>query len=119
MENVRYLEIEDFTPDGNLKSYVNQGRPAVIMAQGDFCGYCTQAKPAFQKFASESKVIACTIKIDGDASEKEAAKFLKKWDSSYRGVPHYTGFDSSGRMLKIHTGNRDFNSITKFASSLN
>lgn len=119
MENVAYLEIEDFDSDGNLKPYVGQGKACVIMAQGSFCGYCQQAKPAFQKFANSSKnVVACSIEIDGTQSERDAAKFLNKWDPQYRGVPHYIGFGKDGKFKKVHNGGRDTGSIIAFAGSL-
>lgn len=120
MENVIYLEIEDFEKNGNLKPYVNNGNPVVIMAQGNFCGYCTKAKPAFQQFANEqNQVIACSIEIDGEPPEREAAKLLKKWDDKYMGVPFYLGFNKLGEYVKTHTGNRDLKSLLDFASSLN
>ena len=123
MENVAYLEIQDFTPDGNLKHYVNHsittGFPTVLMAQGNFCGYCKIAIPAFQAFAKEGhQVVAACIIIDGEPSEREASKFLKQWDPEYRGVPHYIGFDKTGKFVKIHTGGRDKKSIEEFAMSL-
>ena len=119
MENVAYLEIEDFTPEGNLKRHVNQGFPTVIFAHGNFCSYCKIAAPAFQEFAkSGHQVVAASILIDGEPSEREAAKFLKQWDPEYRGVPHYLGFDKTGKFVKIHTGGRDKKSIEEFAISL-
>ena len=62
MENVAYLEIDDFDSDGNLKQYVCRGKNVVIMGQATFCGYCKQAGPAFEKFAkSHPNVVAATI----------------------------------------------------------
>ena len=118
MENVGYLEIEDFTPDGNLKSYVCSGRPVVIMGQGNFCGYCKQAKPSFAEFAKNGHVGACTIVSDGGESEKPCAKFFRKWDPSHRGVPAYFGFNKHGKFVKIHTGGRDTKSLIEFSQTL-
>lgn len=119
MENVGYLEIDDFTPDGNLKPYVGNGKPVVIMAQGNFCGYCKQASPAYAKFAkSNPNVMACSILIDGESSEKDTAKFCKKWDLNHKGVPAYFGFDKMGKFKKVHNGGRDDVAIIEFANSL-
>lgn len=119
MENVAYLEVDDFNSDGSLKSYVYNGKPVVVMAQGTFCGYCTQAKPAFVKFAKNNpKILAATITIDGEESEKAASKFIGKLDKSYRGVPTYLGFNSDGKYTKTHSGGRDTDSIAGFAVTL-
>ena len=119
LENVSYLEIHDLMPSGDLKPYVNNGFPAIIMAQGNFCGYCKTAKPAYQDLAnSDIQVVLCTIQIDGSPEEKEAAKLLPKWDKSYRGVPAYFGFNKQGKYVKTHLGGRDTESIKRFANSL-
>lgn len=119
MENVLYLEVDDFHSNGKLRPYVNEGKCTLLMAQGDFCGFCTKAKPAFQQLATNSKDIVCaTIRIDGDKTEREAAKFLKVWYSGYQGVPTYFGFDKHGNFKKVHEGGRDVESLRKFAESL-
>lgn len=120
MENVAYLEATDIDSNGNLKPYVGKGKPVVLMAQGQFCGYCQQAKPAFVDFAKEHKgVTAACIEIDGDPSEREAAKWLNRWDKKYMGVPMYCIFDNNGRYVRTHSGGRDKGSLMMFASSLN
>lgn len=120
MENVAYLEIQDIDQHGNLKQYVTQGKPVVLMAQSNHCGYCKQAKPAFQQFADNvnGNVVASSIQIDGESSEQEASKFLNKWDSNYRGVPTYFGFNKDGVFVKTHEGGRDTSSLINFASGL-
>ena len=119
MENVCYLEIEDVNPDGTLKPHVNLGKPMVVMAQGNFCGYCKQAAPDFQKFASSQDIVlAGSIVIDGEPSEAKLGKMLSSWDKSYQGVPFYLGFNSNGQFVRSHKGNRDANSITEFAKSI-
>jgi thiol-disulfide isomerase/thioredoxin len=120
MEKVAYLEIEDFTSDEKLKPYVNKGKPAIVMCQGNFCGFCQTAKPAFQDAANDNnnQVVFCTILIDGDKSEKDAAKLISKWDKNYRGVPTYLGFDKNGNYVKTHDGGRDKKSIEEFIRTL-
>jgi thiol-disulfide isomerase/thioredoxin len=113
---VPYLEDNDFNPDNSLKPYVNNGKPIVLMVQGLFCGYCSQAKPAFQQLAKEVPV--ATLQIDGGPSEKQASNRVSKLDPTYRGVPVYLGFSSSGKFLKVHKGGRDLQSLKTFALSL-
>lgn len=120
MERVPYLEDEDFNPDHSLKKYVNKGKPCVVMVQANFCGYCTQAKPAFQKVAhSLSEVVCSTIQADGGPSDNKASKRVPKLDKSYTGYPTYMGFSSSGKFIGVHNGGRDEESLKKFALSLN
>lgn len=119
MENVAYLEVDDFNSDGSIKHDVNNGKPVVLMAQGGFCGYCQQAKPAFAKFAAEStNVIAATIVTDGEAVEKQAAKFIRVWDAGHKGVPAYFGFGSNGKFEKLHGGGRGLSDLKSFAATL-
>ena len=119
MENVAYLEVMDFDSSGNLKSYVGNGKPVIVMAQGNFCHYCTQSKPVYEKLASNiDNVVFATILIDGEQSEKDAAKFLKKWDPKYRGVPAYLGFDKDGNFKNVHNGGRDAESIKGFVGTI-
>ena len=114
MPGVPYLEASDFN-GLKLKPHVGNGKPVVVMAQGIFCGYCTQAKPAFMEFCKETAVIGATIQIDTDT---DVAKKIGQWDNSYRGVPTYLGFDSQGNYAGTHKGGRDKASILAFAASL-
>ena len=119
MKNVAYLEVTDFNSDGKPKHYVGDGKPILIMAQGNFCGIFKKATPAYEKLAENmNKVFIATILIDGEQSEKDASKFLKQWDTSYRGVPSYFGFDKNGNFKKVHSGGRDKESLETFANSL-
>lgn len=119
MKNVFYLEVSDINKNGSLKSYVGNGDPVIIMAQANFCHFCTEAKPAFQQLSKEHcKAVPCTILIDGEQSEKAASKFLQMWDNNHRGVPAYFGFDKNGKFKKVHSGGRDVNSLLEFANSL-
>jgi thiol-disulfide isomerase/thioredoxin len=116
MENIAYLEVDDFNSDGSIKSYVNNRKPIVLMAQAHYCGYCKQAGPALEQFAKESPdLLVATIVTDGETSEQQAAKFIKKWDPNHRGVPAYFGFSPDGKFAKLHTGGRDVASLKKFS----
>ena len=68
--NVTYLENEDIDDKGNLK--FDPKKPAICMVQGLFCGWCSKAKPDFQKFAdNHPEIFVCTVQIDGNDSEKQ------------------------------------------------
>jgi len=115
---VPYLEGSDINPDSSLKPNVCQGKPVIMMVQGNFCGYCTQAKPAFQQLAqSTPSVVAVTIQTDGDASDKKASEMIANVNKS-PGVPAFLGFNSQGKFIGAHSGGRDLASLQAFASSL-
>lgn len=119
MENVAYLEIQDFNSDGSLKSYVGNGKPVLLMGQGNYCGYCKMAKPALQQFAnSQNQVVVATILCDGDQPEKEASEFFKVWNPQHRGIPSYFGFSSNGKFKANHGVGRDVKSLENFSSTL-
>ena len=117
MPGIPYLEISDFNPDNTLKRNVNQGKPVICMAQGVFCGYCTQAKPAFTQLAKEINgyAFACTMQIDSD---KNLGAIISKLDPDYRGVPVYLLFDRNGRYVRTHTNGRDVQSLKTAIQSI-
>jgi len=115
---ISYLEDTDINADASLKSHVNNGKPAVLMVQGDFCGYCTKAKPAFQELAKSMPNIAVvTVQTDGGPTDKKASQMLSVVNKS-PGVPAFLGFNKEGKFVKIHSGGRDLKSLEQFASSL-
>lgn len=117
--NVMYLEDEDIEQDGSL-AFSTNGKPACIMVQGSFCGYCTQMKPTFSQFASAfgDRIFIGTIQIDGNPSEKSLAKRLSTFIPDYRGVPIVVGYDSNGKFVKVHDGERSFEALSSFANEL-
>lgn len=117
-----FLEIGDF--QNGLLTY--RGKPfpgkVLVMVQGTFCGYCTQAKPAFIKLAetygartlSNDSVVFATIKIDGKESEVKLSKRLPEITGiELKGVPVYLLFEN-GKFIAIHNGGRDAESLKKF-----
>ena len=118
---VAYLTDKDFDREGNLiQPNIPKDIPVIIMVQAKFCGYCTQAKPAFQEFASKmnGKVFSATIQGDGDQEgEKELGSRIKMIDPSFRGYPHYMAY-KHGRYLKTHDGGRSVEDLQKFAEEV-
>lgn len=116
---IPYLEGNNIAADGSLDPSVTQGKPVVVMVQGNFCPHCTVAKPMFQEFARLTpSVQAATVQTDGGPTDREAAKNLSKVNTS-PGVPAFLGFNKDGKFVAIHSGGRDVSSLQKFAQSLN
>lgn len=117
--DIPYLEGSDINPDASLKSYVNSGKPVLLLVYGSFCPHCTRAQPDFQK-ASESltgKVVCATIQSDGGPTDQQASKAIDSINKS-PGVPAYLGFNSQGKFKGMHTGGRDVGALVEFANSL-
>jgi thiol-disulfide isomerase/thioredoxin len=118
-----FLELSDF--QNNILSY--GGKPAkgrwFVMVQGSFCGYCTQAKPAFiaaaNKYGSDTigeGVIFATIQIDGSEGEKILGKKLPDITRvPMNGVPCYLLFED-GKFAGMHTGGRGEGELVEFLS---
>jgi thiol-disulfide isomerase/thioredoxin len=118
---VAYLQDFDFDKNGKLiNKNIPTDKPVIIMIQGNFCGYCTQAKPAFQKFANKNSenVFCATIQGDGtEKGEKELSRRLKKIDPEFQGFPSYVAY-KKGEFLKIHDKGRDYDSLVEFLNTL-
>lgn len=115
--DIPYLEGQDLNPDGTLKPHVTKGKPTVVMVQGNFCGYCTQAKPAFQQLASSPNITCVTIQTDGKEGDREASQIISGVFKS-PGVPAFLGFNKEGKFVRAHEGGRDTASLQNFASTL-
>ena len=118
---VIFLEMKDF--EGNVLTINGKPFPGtvLIMVQGSFCGYCTQAKPDFIKLAkrfgssylSNKSIVFATIKIDGELQEHQLGKAIGKLTGeTLSGVPAYLVY-KNGKFSHLHTGGRDFNSLKK------
>lgn len=114
---IAYLEGDDVNADGSLKSHVGNGKPVLVMVQGNFCGYCTRAKPDFQKLLNNGVFAVATVQTDGSGSDQVAASKLSKVNKS-PGVPSFIGFDKDGKFVKSHNGGRDSQSLMNFGKSL-
>lgn len=87
---VLYLEPKDFTRSGELKHFKN--KTCVIMAQANYCGHCSTAKPKFQNFAETHPHIVClTIQADSEKDEDNQTlmKIISSLKPSFEGFPDY------------------------------
>jgi thiol-disulfide isomerase/thioredoxin len=115
--DVIYLEGSDINDDGSLKSSVHNNKPVIVMVQGNFCHFCTDAKPDFQRLAqTNSNVRCCTVQIDGEENDKQAASKFQKYGG--RGVPSYFVFDKNGKFVQQYNQGRDFESLNSFCNAL-
>lgn len=116
--DIPYLEEADVNADGTLKPHITNGKPVVLMLQGDFCGYCTQAKPEFQRLRQRARDFSCaTIQIDGPPSDRKANAVVSKVVQT-QGVPAFLGFNRQGRFASMYNGPRTADGLEAFAQSL-
>ena len=119
---IAYLTDSDFDSDGNLiNPQISKNKISMIMIEGNFCHFCTAAKPAYQKFAEANvgKINCFAIQVDGDQpGEPELNKRIKIIDPTYRGVPDYIAY-YDGKFLKKHNGGRTQQDLQSFVDSLN
>lgn len=118
--DVVHLDINDF--DNNV--LVSENQPVkgkwFCMVQGDFCGYCTQAKPEFLKAKDQSNnaVMFCTVQIDGTKDAQTLGKQLKTITNLplNGGVPCFVLF-KDGKAVKKYDGNRSASAIIEFLNN--
>lgn len=115
LEDVAYLEDGDISSDGKLRVSDN-GKPVVIMLQGDFCGYCKTFKGDYQDAAKKLKGKAnmATIVID---KEKKLGKELNNYIPGFKGVPTVVVF-KGGKYWKTYTGPRKSADLVEFVNNL-
>jgi thiol-disulfide isomerase/thioredoxin len=116
---VAYLEDSDFNSSGDLVNpLIPKDKAVVIMIQANFCGYCTVAKPDFQKFAdiTKDKVFAATIQGDGkEPGEKALSNKIKLIQPDFRGYPDYVVYLNGKRVDKKIEG-RGVDDLINFSS---
>jgi thiol-disulfide isomerase/thioredoxin len=119
LRGVNYLEGGDISKEGKLLPHVVKGKKlAIVMVQGNFCGYCNKAKPDYEKLAELLPSVAVlTVQIDGAQGDKEASKNISVVNKN-PGVPSYLIFDRNGNFLKSHDGGRDVQSLANSLKSL-
>lgn len=114
---VAYLVDSDIDQDGNLiNPQIPKDIPVLIMIQANFCGHCTKAKPALQKFAEKNKgkVFVGTIQGDGkEPGEQELSKRLSNIYPTFRGFPEYVKY-MGGKYVGNHEGGRSIEDLEEF-----
>lgn len=119
--NLIHLDINDFDMGTNTLKYKGNDVKGkwFCMIQGNFCGYCTQAKPEFlkaQKMAGKD-VMFCTVQIDGTDAEQKLGKQMKNiTNMKLNGVPAFVLF-IDGKAQKLYEGNRDAPSLVQFVTN--
>lgn len=116
-----HLDINDFDKTTNVMTYKGKDVKGrwFCMVQGNFCGYCTQAKPEFLKAKQMvgNDVMFCTVQIDGTNSEQKLGKQMKNITKmALNGVPAFILF-IDGKPAKLYEGNRNAGSLAQFAKS--
>jgi thiol-disulfide isomerase/thioredoxin len=116
--DIPYLEASDVTPNGDL-SHTN-GKPSIVMLQGNYCPHCTTAKPTFQLLPQETQnlVNVYTVQIDGDSESDRKAGSVLMNKHGINGIPAFAGFSKDGKFKAVHNGGRDLSSLKTFATSL-
>jgi len=115
---VAYLQASDFDSNGNLiNPEIPKNVPVVVMVQANYCGFCSQAKPSFQKFADENKGRVFCATIQGDGEEEGETKIrenLNKFYDDFQGYPHYVLYKGGRRAPKQIRG-RGVAELNEFA----
>ena len=113
LHKVSYLELGDVLPNNVLQQYVHQNKPSAMFVHANWCGYCNQMKPEYQKLANMNipyRVLA--VQADGDEkTEKPIMNVIKKWDPEFRGFPWIGLFNSQGQFVGVHKGARTADDI--------
>jgi thiol-disulfide isomerase/thioredoxin len=118
--NIIFLEVSDF--NNNILTYNNKPVSGIwiVMVQGSFCHFCTQAKPAFIKASEQldNKVVFATVQIDGPAEEKALGKKIPEITNvKMEGVPAYLIF-KNGKFAELYNGGRSANDLVNHLSGL-
>lgn len=104
--NIPYLEGSDFTK-GEMNQYVYNGKPSILLLQGQHCSYCSIAKPHFQTFNDNNKrYIQClTVQVDSkNKQDREATDIISKMVPGIRGIPSYMFFGKDGKLVHHSEG---------------
>jgi len=114
---IMYLDNNDFKGDRlSLPNDAQNEKKVVVMFQTSWCPHCTNAKPAFQKFADEYKneVICATVQADGDTEEEKLlGKRINQIIPGFRGFPDYCLF-IKGKRVDKQIKNRTVQGLVEF-----
>ena len=116
---IMYLDDNDFKGDRLvLPNNIQNEKNVVVMLQTSWCPHCTNAKPAFQKFAEDNPSIICaTIQSDGDTeAEKKLGNRIQQIVPEFRGYPDYCLFVKGKRDSTKTIKSRDIQGLIEFAN---
>ena len=128
--NVYYLENTEFDSNyilgSNLVSNIT-GAPffsglTIVMIQGNYCGYCTKFKPAFQQVADEltpQGIEFATIQIDGTQPGEQMFKgdaLAQILGQPLAGVPMVVKF-YQGRPVDVYGGDHSAGPLAQWIMS--
>lgn len=121
-EPVIYLQEADFNDKGLLDNPYFKDKKVVILLQANYCGYCTEVKPMFQKAADifkkrtdEPKVVFATIQADGEEKgESELSPKLTMMKPDFVGFPDFLKFYKNS-WLRDEVPERTVSSIIEYA----
>jgi thiol-disulfide isomerase/thioredoxin len=125
--NVYYLEDGDFDANYNLNTPVIDPRTklpffagtTIVLVQGNFCGFCTKFKPAFQQVADDLThagypIEFATIQIDSENPSEQSFKNQQVMESILRhpmkGVPTVVKFNE-GQLVDVFSGNNTYDDL--------
>lgn len=110
-----YLQDSDMDDKGNFN--VEPDMPMIVMCQGNYCGYCKQAKPAFAQAARTmfNQALFCTIHFDSEnKDERELGHRVGKF-VEIPGLPCWFAVGKDGKIKGKYSGDRSAASFEEFA----
>ena len=132
---VWYLQRTDFDNDGNLINPLLRNKKVLVMLQANYCGYCTQAKPDFQRVAAQiielakgngdpnsvkaKQLVFATIQADGnEPGEKEIMDIMDKIKPDFQGFPDYVYYINGRRRHDAGPNGRDANHLINYVMGI-
>lgn len=120
---IYYLEKDDvqngvLTSD-KINSFTNRpffSKISIVMIQGNFCGFCTQVKPYFEKLAAELHPYFDFMTIQTDGNDGfDAALFRQVLGQELQGVPMFVKF-YQGKVIpnSEFQGERNYNELKQW-----
>lgn len=111
MDNIAFLENEDFTADGKLVL----PETVIVLIYANWCPPCEAFKPTFFELASHTDARVACIELDGHLpGQKELADRIHAVFPDLQGTPTvcvYVG----GQVAGVFDGERDLESLIAFS----
>lgn len=113
-----YLETTDFNKMGELINPYFKDKKVIVLLQANYCQFCTDIKPFFQKAANKyhPTVIFATIQADGERTgEREFSRILDYIKPGFLGFPDFVKYVNGKRINDNGPSDRDYKSIVEYA----